>query len=367
MFERRSTFSRRLGAIAVLPIAAAGLIAGCGGSGDGGDGSSSTELTATKTFLTDHTADLVRHTTTMQEAADEYYDLAESSGFDYEKLLAEKCDAVDASLTKAKGAFVEANPNYEQMEGIVAGIPRTAQYDTDLDAGSDGSDPASAVSFNLTLPDGKVMEQPGNLFFLLETSLYGTNEDLVVKGVKPDVNCDGKVEFGEGLPEANALKASADEMARQAKSLEADAQELEISDSDAFTAITVMTPTMSEYFEQWKNSAFVAGNGKESEEGFVATSRLSDIADILSGINVTYDEISPQIAEENQGQAQQTGAELADLLAKAEDLRDREAGGEKFTPEQADQLGAEMQAQAEKIAGQVTQAAQDLGVEIQEA
>ena len=93
----------------------------------------------------------------------------------------------------------------------------------------------------------------------------------------------------------------------------------------------------------------------------------SDTADILSEINVTYDETSPQIAEENQGQAQQTGAELADLLAKAEDLRDREAGGEKFTPEQADQLGAEMQAQAEKIAGQVTQAAQDLGVEIQEA
>mgnify|MGYP002682546887 CR=1 FL=1 len=225
--------------MAVVPIAAAGLIAGCGGGDD--DGSSSTELTATKTFLTDHTADLVRHTTTMQEAADEYYDLAESSGFDYEELLAEKCDAVDASLTKAKGAFVEANPNYEQMEGIVAGIPRTAQYDTDLDAGTDGSDPTSAVSFNLTLPDGKVMEQPGNLFFLLETSLYGTNENLVVKGVKPDVNCDGKVEFGEGLPEANALKASADEMARQAKSLEADAQELEISDSDAFTAITVMT------------------------------------------------------------------------------------------------------------------------------
>lgn len=366
MFVRRSTISRRLGAIAVVPIAAAGLIAGCGGSGEGGD-SSSTELTATKTFLTDHTADLVEHTAVMRAAADEYYTLAESNGFDYEKMLAAKCDAVDATLTRAKGAFVQANPNYEQMEGIVAGIPRTAQYDTDLDAGSDGSDPASAVSFNLTLPDGKVMEQPGNLFFLLETSLYGTNEDLVVEGVKPDVNCDGKVEFGEGLPEANALKASADEMARQAKSLDADARELDISDSDAFTAITVMTPTMSEYFEQWKNSAFVAGDGKGGEEGFVATSRLSDIADILSGINVTYDEISPQIAEENQGQAQQTGAELADLLSKAEDLRDREAGGEQFTARQADQLGAEMQAQAEKIAGQVTQAARDLGVEIQEA
>ena len=58
------------------------------------------------------------------------------------------------------------------------------------------------------------MKQPGNLFFLLETSLYGTNEDLVVKGVKPDVNCDGKVEFGEGLPDAAIFKASADEFNR---------------------------------------------------------------------------------------------------------------------------------------------------------
>jgi hypothetical protein len=98
----------------------------------------------------------------------------------------------------------------------------------------------------------------------------------------------------------------------------------------------------------------------------VATSRLSDIADILTGINFTYDEIEPLIAEENPDQAAQTAAELSDLLARAEDLRDREAGGEKFTAAQADQLGAEMQAQAEKIAGQVTQAAKDIGVEIQE-
>ncbi|MDQ2700422.1 MAG: EfeM/EfeO family lipoprotein, partial [Actinomycetota bacterium] len=58
--------------------------------------------------------------------------------------------------------------------------------------------------------------------------------------------------------------------------------------------------------------------------------------------------------------------ELANLLARAEDLRDREAGGEKFTATQADQLGAAMQAQAEKIAGQVTQTARNIGVEIQE-
>ena len=252
------------------------------------------------------------------------------------------------------------------MEGIVAGIPRTAQYDTDMAAGSDASDPESAVSFNLNLPNGEVMKQPGNLFSLIETSLYGTNDDLVVKGVKPDVNCDGKVEFGEGLPDANIFKASVDEMDKQANDLNSDAQEIVINESDAFTAITVMTPTMSEYFEQWKLSSFVAGQGDQQEAGFVATSRLSDIADILTGINFTYEEIEPMIAEESPDQAEQTGAELSELLARAEELRDREAAGEKFTAAQADQLGAAMQAQAEKIAGQVTQSAQNIGVEIQE-
>ncbi len=351
-----------------LPAVAAVMLAGCGSDDtDPGNDVPDTGLTAVKSYLTDHSADLAAEAAKVKTAADTYYGLAESNNFNYAKLLKDDCKAVDAALTDARNAFIKANPAYEEMEGIVAGIPRTAQYDTDIDAGSDAFDPESAVSFNLKLNDGTVMKQPGNLFFLLETSLYGTNDDLVVKGVKPDVNCDGKVEFGEGLPDAAIFKATADEFDRQATDLDADAQEIVVSDSDAFTAITVMTPTMSEYFEQWKLSSFVAGQGKQEEAGFVATSRLSDIADILTGIVFTYDEIRPLIAEKNEDQAEQTAAELDSLLAQAEDLRDREAAGEKFTASQADQLGAEMEAKAEKIAGQVTQAAKDIGVEIQES
>lgn len=350
-----------------VPVVAAVALAGCGSDDSSSDESQSdTGLAAVKTYLTDHSSELVAQTEKLKSAGNTYFELAEAQEFDYAKLLAEDGEAVNEALTEAKDAFVAANPAYEEMEGIVAGIPRTAQYDTDIDAGSDASDPESAVSFSLTLPNGKVMKQPGNLFFLIETSLYGTNDDLIVKGVKPDVNGDGKVEFGEGLPEANAFKAAVDEIDNQAKNLDKDAQEIEITPSDAFTAITVMTPTMSEYFEQWKLSSFVAGQGKQEEDGFVAASRLSDIADILTGINFTYEEIEPMIAAENPDQAEQTAAELSELLATAEDLRDREAAGEKFTARQADQLGADMQARAERIAGQVAQAARDLDIEIQE-
>ena len=74
-----------------------------------------------------------------------------------------------------------------------------------------------------------------------------------------------------------------------------------------------------------------------------------------------------RIAAESPARARQTRRELDDLLAFAADLRDRERNGERFTPKQADQLGSEAQARAEAIAGQVTQSAQELGIELQES
>ena len=343
-------------------------VAGCGD--DGGDettggGGSSAQLEPVKGYLTDHSAELVEQVDLLQANADEYHALAESVDFDYAKLLAEHGDEVQRLLDESKDVFVVANPAYEEMEGIVAGVPRLAQYDVDIDAGSDASTPEDAVSFSLTTPSGKQLKQPGNLFFLTETSLYGTNPELQAKGVKADVDGDGKVEFGEGLPDADIYKATLDEFAAQAKSLDEDANEFEPTMSDALTSIVVMTPTMSEYFEAWKNSRFIAGEDAE-ELGFVATSRLSDIADILGGILVTYKVVEPTIAEVNPQQAKQTRKELEELVAFASDLRDREAQGEQFSAKQADALGAAAQAQAEAIAGQVTQAAKQLDVELQE-
>ena len=352
----------------VLAGAALAAAAGCGSSDDEGDTTTagSTDLSAVKSYLTDHTASLRENVDEMNSQAQRYYELAESVDFDYSRLLAEHRDEVVEILQRSKDAFVEANPSYEEMEGIVAGVPRLAQYDVDIDAGSDASDPENAVSFNLALPNGETLKQPGNLFFVTETALFGTNPDFLAKGVKGDVNGDGTVEFGEGLPDAGVYLAATKEFVEQSTSLDEDAQDFAPTPSDAFTAITVMTPTMSEYFEAWKNSRFIAGS-KATELGFVAASRLSDIADILEGLLLTYDQVEPEIASESKPQAEQTRKALADLLAYVEDLRDQEAGGREFTGEQADTLGAEAQRQAEGIAGQVTQAAQQLGIELQEA
>ncbi len=127
----------------------------------------------------------------------------------------------------------------------------------------------------------------------METSAFGTEPKFAAKGVEPDLDGDGKVTFPEALPDAQFLLAATTEFAKYAKELDEAAKAWEPKPEDAFTAVVVMTPTMSEYFDAWKNSRFIAGN-KAEEKGFVATSRLSDIRDILGGIVLIYDNIKPE-------------------------------------------------------------------------
>ena len=366
-----------LRAAAPLAVAAALLFSACGSDDDddaagGGDGAATTttaaapaEYGAVKDYLAEHTALLVTETGKLREGAQQYYDLAESVDFDYDKLLAEHADEVAPIIEKLQTDFRAANPAYEEMEGVVAGVPELADYDVTIDAGGDASDPENAVPFTIKTKAGKEYKQPGNFFFLTETAIFGTEDKFAAKGVEPDLDGDGEVAFGEALPDADFLQAVTTDFEKTAKDLQASGEKWTPEASDVFTAVVVMTPTMSEYFEAWKNSRFVAGS-KATESGFVGASRLEDIASILSGLVVIYDNIEPQIAEEDPAQAEQTGAALGELLAFVEKVRDEEKGGKKFTAEEAETLGTDAQEQAEAIAGQVSQAAGKLNIELEE-
>lgn len=363
----------RLPLLTVVALLAGVPIAGCGDDDSTADRPAATTAAATasaaelqpiKDYLLDHTGELSTQTAQLQEQAQAYYDLAKAENFDYRALLAGQRAEVAEQVTAMQATWRKANPAYEEAEGVVAGVPSLSQYDVILDAGSSGDDPENAVPFDLTYPNGKVLKKPGNYFFLTETSLWGTEDAFTAKGVKADLNGDGKVEYGEALPDANHILAAAEGFNAQAQKLDASAKAWEPTQEDVFNAVVVMTPTMSEYFEAWKNSRFVAGDDA-SEASFVGTSRLSDIAGILSGLTVVYDGIEPQIAEEDPAQAKQVGENLDQLLAYVEDLRERESGGTKFTAEQADTYGTEAQKRAEAIAGQVSQSAAALGIEVE--
>ena len=200
----------KLGPVFGIAAAAVLSIAGCGDDDEAAPPAApaGTELGAIKDYLTEHSAELAEQTEILKQQAESYYGLAEAADFDYDALLEENRAEVEEILAAGQDAYRAANPAYEEMEGIVAGVPRLAQYDVDIDAGSDGSDPENAVSFSLELPDGEVLEQPGNFMFLTETSWFATNDDFLAKGAKGDVDADGEVSFGEGLPDANFLVAA---------------------------------------------------------------------------------------------------------------------------------------------------------------
>jgi hypothetical protein len=355
-----------------LAAAAALGVAGCGGGDDdktdtqrAATTASAADLGAIKQYLLQHTTQLTTDVGALREDAEAYYALAEKADFDYAKLLADQRSEVRGLVKDLQDGFAKANPAYEEMEGVVAGVPQLADFDVIIDAGGDASDPENAVPFSIKTPDGRTFKQPGNFNYLIETSAFGTEPRFAAKGVRPDLDGDGKVEFGEALPDADFLVAAARDFEANAKELDAAARKWTPTQQDAFTALVVMTPTMSEYFEAWKNSRFIAGE-KAKEKAFVVASRLQDIADILGGLNLVYSNVEPSIAKVDDAQASQTGASLQKLQSFAEQLRDEEAGGKRFTVQDADTLGSEAQDQAEAIAGQVSQAAGRLGIQLED-
>lgn len=353
-------------------LAAVLVLAGCGGAPvapaptPAPAAAAPSDLDGIKDYLAGQTAALVAEAGALQAAAGRYYELASAAGFDYGALWAGQQEAARREIEAARAAWLAASPAYEKMEGIVAGTPALARFDVDLDAGTAAADdPEGAVSFDLALPDGRVLAKPGNLFGVTESALWGTEPAFVAPGVSADWDGDGTVAFGEALPDANVLKAGADLLAGMAGDLQAAAQAWTPTEADAFTALVTMVPTMNEYFSSWKDSRFVAGEASTRRD-FVAISRLADILDILGGLEVVYGEVRPRAEAADAAQAALAAQGLRDLKAFVAGVYAQEQGGKGFTAEEADTLGAEAQNRATAITGQLSQLADSLGVTIAE-
>lgn len=328
------------------------------------DSRSAIDLSGIKTYLVDKSSQLTAGSKSLKEASDTYYQFAESSGFDYRAMWESNPTGVGAALNDAKSSWLKASPLYEQMEGIVAGTPSLADFDVILDAGASGEDdPENAVPFDLTLPDGRVLPKPGNLFGVLESTLWGTYAGYT-SGIEADLDANGVVDFGEKLPDANVLKASADAFEKYTTELGTASSVWKPTESDAFTALVVMVPTMSEYFNSWKNSRFILGEVSQQRD-FVVISRLSDIQNILGSLQIVYGEVKPLVASADVAQATQIEQSLANLKSFVADVYIKEQNGYRYAPEEADVLGAEAQNRATAIAGQIAQIAAKLNIKIE--
>ncbi len=329
------------------------------------------DLAAVKAYALEHAQAMKAATEAFRQSAETYYSRVAQVKAEhpdenpYEHIVEEHRQEIADLLAAAKAQWIEASTHYELDEGIVAGVPSLAYYDIWIDAGPPAADaPDEALKWQLVLADGRTLDSPGNFFHnLTEPALYGTNEEFV--GLKADLDGDGEVELGEVLPEAEVLLASAQGLDQATAEMLAAIEAWEPTLKDTFGALVTMTPTMNEYFEQWKLSAFVSGENFE-EASFVALSRLFDINGILNGLNVAYGNISPVIAAADADLDTQISSGYTDLVAYVGDLYQQEQAGKVFSPEEADLFGTEAQDKATALSGQVSQAAALVGVELTE-
>lgn len=323
------------------------------------------DLAAVKNYALDHGRQMKEGTVALAASAKAYYDLLAGHNFDYEAAWAADPATLTDLVTTIKANWLTASTHYELDEGIIAGVPSLAYYDVWIDAGpSAEEDPAEALEWTLTLPDGRELQSPGNFFHsLLEPAIWGTHGDF--SGLPVDLSGDGTVEMGEVLPDANLLLAAAQGLDGATQEMLTAVEAWQPTMSDAFTALVVMIPTMNEYFEQWKLSAFVAGENAE-EHAFIGTSRLFDINGILNGLDFTYDSLAARVEATDPELHAQIDSGFADLRGYVGDLYSQEQGGTAFTAEQADLFGTEAQAKATALAGRVAQAAALLNVAIAE-
>lgn len=323
------------------------------------------DLDAVKQYALDNAQEMKASTAALLTSAQAYHDLIATHEFDYEAAWAAEAETLIQQTTDLKNHWVTASQYYELDEGIVAGVPSLAFYDVWIDAGpSAAEDPAEAYEWTLELPDGTTLESPGNFFHsILEPTIWGTKPAFT--GIQADLNGDGELVIGEALPNANVLLGAAEGLDQATAEMVTAIEAWEPTTSDAFTALVVMIPTMNEYFEQWKLSAYVSGEAAE-ETAFIGASRLFDITSILNGLDVTYQNVSVLVEGADTDLDAQINDGFNDLRSYVDDLYTQEQNGTTFTAEQADLFGTEAQAKATALSGQVAQAAALLEVEIAE-
>ena len=168
---------------------------------------------------------------------------------------------------------------YETVEGIVAGVPSLSAYDTYLDAGVPESEgPENVAPVVLDLGNGKKIDKQGCLFtYIIEPMLWSGDKRWVTP-----------VDGGQkSLPRPEVLTAAAKDVNKKLGELLADAKSWNASVSDCFGAMVVMTPTLSDYFEDWKESRYA----KEKSGRFQAVSRVSDMRGIMGSCQVMYEAV----------------------------------------------------------------------------
>ena len=241
---------------------------------------------------------------------------------------------------------------YETVEGIVAGVPSLADYDIYLDAGVPASEgPEGVAPVVLVLVNGEKIDKQGSLFtYIIEPMLWSGDKRWVVS-----------VDSGKkSLPRPEVLSAAAKDVNKKLGELLADAKSWNASISDCFGAMVVMTPTLSDYFEDWKESRY----SKEKSGRFQAVSRVSDMRGIMGSCQVMYEAVEKKVAEKDKSLAKSVDSGFKGIMAFLDKIDAREKEGE-IKGAEIDELATQAKEKTDKLVPQIQQSAAVIGVKVE--
>ena len=241
---------------------------------------------------------------------------------------------------------------YETIEGIVAGVPSLADYDIYLDAGVPASEgPEDVAPVVLDLGNGQTIDKQGSLFtYIIEPMLWGGDSRWVTP-------VDGGKKL---LPRPEILAAAANDVKKKLGELLADAKAWNASVSDCFGAMIIMTPTLSDYFEDWKESRYA----KEKSGRFQAVSRVSDMRGIMGSCQVMYEAVEGQVAEKDKSLAKSVDAGFKGIMSFLDKIEKREKQGE-IKGAEIDELATQAKEKTDKLVPQIEQSAAVVGVKVE--
>lgn len=283
--------------------------------------------------------------------SNEYAALVAANGGTVESAYQAKPREMEKLVTRMQENYKAMDSyGYETVEGIVAGVDAMAAYDIYLDAGvpaSEGPDDVAPVI--LDLGEGQKIVKEGALFtFIIEPALWGGDKRWVVA-----------VGDGKTMPRPEVLVAAAADADKKIGELVADANAWNASVSDCFGAMVVMTPTLSDYFEDWKESRY-----SEDKSGrFQAVSRVSDMRGIMGSCQVMYDAVEKSVAEKDKALAKSVSSGFKEIMAFLDKIESREKQGE-IKAAEIDELATQAKEKTDKIVPQIEQSAAVSGVKI---
>jgi hypothetical protein len=317
-----------------------------------------------KAYLLQTTAKMQAAAADFEKNAAAYQQVIDGANGDYAKALRSSHDKI-VQLVGAMQENYKAMDSfgYETIEGIVAGVKPLQDFDVYLDAGvpqSQASPSTQVAPVVLKTKSGRVIDREGCLFtYIIEPALWGSNKSYVISA---DVNGDGKIDAKESLPRADVISTAAVDVHKKINELAAASAAWQPTTEDYFAAIITMTPTLSGYFDDWKESRYTPdASGK-----FSAVSRVSDMRGIMSSVAVLYKAVEPQVQTKDVALAKAISRGFTDILSFIDrvDAREKKA---RITVPEIDELGTQAKEKADKLVPQVEQAAAVLEIKVQGA